>query len=91
MNGQVVSTLQMCTGLSCTANMYIFSMLKKYILCSFNWNRFQVFVQKCPKNANREDFLTKLVTELIIFCMEWQKITVSKRKYLQPDDEKITF
>ena len=38
-----------------------FSMLKKCILCSFDWNCFQVFKQKFPKNANCEGFLTKFV------------------------------
>jgi hypothetical protein len=36
-------------------------MLQKYILCSFDWNLFYVFVQKFPKNANYEDFLTKFL------------------------------
>ena len=39
----------------------IFSMLQKCILCSFDWNCSLVFVQKIPKNANCEDFLTKFV------------------------------
>jgi hypothetical protein len=39
----------------------IFSMLQKCILCSFDWNCFLVSVQKFPKHANCEDFLTKFV------------------------------
>ena len=36
----------------------IFCMQKK---CSFSWNCFQIFVQKCPKNDNYKYFLTKFV------------------------------
>ena len=39
----------------------VFSMLQKYILCSFDWNYFYVFLQTFPKNANYKHFWTKYV------------------------------
>jgi hypothetical protein len=58
---------------------------------------FEVFVQKFPKNAYCEDFLTKFV--IISITMHGVailqeakntglKITASMKKYLQPDEKK---
>ena len=42
------------------ANIF-FHAAKMHFMQLFDWNLFSVFVQKMPKNANYEEFLTKFV------------------------------